>query len=206
MNARILIDTAKALVADDKGLLAMDESTSTCDKRFASLEIPQTEDARRAYRELIVTTPGLNESMSGAILFDETIRQKKKDSTPFVRILIDSGIIPGIKVDLGAKGLAGFPAEKATEGLDGLAARVQEYVRMGARFARWRAVIAVGDSVPVASSLSPGQVQPCCLPWRIQCGDGSLISTVICGATIQRLSSSRLSSRPGPVLGAKRNW
>jgi fructose-bisphosphate aldolase, class I len=148
MNTQTLIDTAKALVAADKGLLAMDESNPTCNKRFVKLGIPQTEEARRAYRELIVTTPGLGEYISGAILYDETIRQQKKDGTPFVKVLTDAGIIPGIKVDTGAKDLAGFPGEKVTEGLDGLAARFQEYVRMGARFAKWRAVIAIGAGIP----------------------------------------------------------
>jgi len=120
MNAQELIDTANALVADDKGLLAMDESNPTCNKRFAKLGIPQTEETRRAYRELIVTTPGLEESISGAILYNETIRQQKKDGTLFVKVLTDAGIIPGIKVDTGAKDLAGHPGEKITEGLDGL--------------------------------------------------------------------------------------
>src|ERR1022692_2167355 len=148
MNTQVLIETAKALLGAGRGLLAMDESTPTCNKRFASLGIPQTEEARRAYRELIVTTPGLGESISGAILYDETIRQQKKDGTLFVKVLNDAGIIPGIKVDIGAKDMAGFPGEKVTEGLDGLSVRVQEYVRMGARFAKWRAVIAMGDSIP----------------------------------------------------------
>jgi fructose-bisphosphate aldolase class I len=148
MNTQVLIDTARALVAGDKGLLAMDESNPTCNKRFARLGIPQTEEARRAYRELIVTTPGLGESISGAILYDETIRQGKKDGTPFVKVLVDAGIIPGIKVDTGAKDMAGFPGEKVTEGLDGLRDRLAEYSRMGARFAKWRAVIAVGDGIP----------------------------------------------------------
>ena len=148
MNAQELIDTAKALVADDKGLLAMDESNPTCNKRFAKLGIPQTEEARRAYRELIVTTPGLGECISGAILYDETIRQKKKDGTPFVKAITDAGIIPGIKVDTGAKDMAGHPGEKITEGLDGLRDRLAEYSQMGARFAKWRAVIAVGDGIP----------------------------------------------------------
>ena len=143
-----LIDTARALVADDKGLLAMDESNPTCNKRFAKLGIPQTVEARRAYRELIVTTPGLGESISGAILYDETIRQQKKDGTPFVKVITDAGIIPGIKVDTGAKDLAGHPGEKITEGLDGLRDRLAEYFQMGARFAKWRAVIAVGDGIP----------------------------------------------------------
>lgn len=136
------------LVIDDKGLLAMDESTPTCNKRFARLGIPQTEEARRAYRELIVTTPGLGESISGAILYDETIRQQKKDGTLFVKVLTDAGIIPGIKVDIGAKEMAGHPVEKITEGLDGLRDRLAEYAQMGARFAKWRAVIAIAEGVP----------------------------------------------------------
>jgi fructose-bisphosphate aldolase class I len=126
----------------------MDESNPTCNKRFARLGIPQTEEARRAYRELIVTTPGLGEFISGAILYDETIRQQKKDGTSFVKVLTDAGIIPGIKVDIGAKDMAGHPGEKITEGLDGLRDRLKEYFQMGARFAKWRAVIAVGDGIP----------------------------------------------------------
>ena len=145
MNTQTLIDTATALVADDKGLLAMDESHPTCNKRFAALGIPQTVEARRAWRELIVTTPGLGESISGVILFDETIRQQKMDGTPFIKVVTDAGIIPGIKVDTGAKDFAGHPGEKITEGLDGLRERLAEYFRMGARFAKWRAVIAVGN-------------------------------------------------------------
>jgi fructose-bisphosphate aldolase class I len=148
MNARELIDTARALVADYKGLLAMDESIPTCNKRFAPLGIPQTVEARRAYRELIVTTPGLGECINGAILCDETIRQAKRDGTPFLKVLTDAEIIPGIKVDLGAKDLAGHPGEKVTEGLDGLRTRLTEYSQMGARFAKWRAVIVVGDGIP----------------------------------------------------------
>jgi len=148
MNTQELVDTANALVADCKGLLAMDESNPTCNKRFAKLGIPQTVDARRAYRELIVTTSGLGEYISGAILYDETIRQQKKDGTPFVRVLTDAGIIPGIKVDAGAKDMAGHSGEKVTEGLDGLRERLTEYFQMGARFAKWRAVIAIGNRLP----------------------------------------------------------
>jgi fructose-bisphosphate aldolase class I len=148
MNMQELIDTATALVAGDKGLLAMDESNPTCNKRFASLGIPQTEEARRAWRELIVTTPGLGECISGAILYDETIRQQRKDGTLFVKVLFDAGIIPGIKVDTGAKDMAGHPGEKISEGLDGLRDRLAEYAQMGARFAKWRAVIALGDGIP----------------------------------------------------------
>ncbi len=153
MDTQELIRTAQALVADDKGLLAMDESTPTCNKRFAKLEIPQTVEARRAYRELLVTTPGLSESISGAILYDETIRQQTKDGTPFINVLTDAGIIPGIKVDTGAKDLAAHPGEKITEGLDGLRDRLTEYFQMGARFAKWRAVIAVGEGLPSRSCI-----------------------------------------------------
>jgi fructose-bisphosphate aldolase class I len=148
MNAHEFIDTARALVAGDKGLLAMDESNPTCNKRFARLGIPQTEEARRAYRELIVTTPGLGKFISGVILYDETIRQSRKDGTSFVKVITDAGIIPGIKVDTGAKDMAGHPGEKITGGLDGLRDRLADYSQMGARFAKWRAVIAVGDGFP----------------------------------------------------------
>jgi fructose-bisphosphate aldolase, class I len=148
MSAQELIDTANTLVAGGKGLLAMDESNPTCNKRFAKLGIPLTEEAHRAWRELIVTTPGLGECISGAILFDETIRQQKKDGTPFAKSLADVGIVPGIKVDLGAEDMAGHPGEKITEGLDGLRGRLKEYFQMGARFAKWRAVIAIGDGIP----------------------------------------------------------
>jgi fructose-bisphosphate aldolase class I len=148
MNTQELIGIAKKMVAGGKGLLAMDESNPTCNKRFAKLGIPQTEEARRAYRELIVTTPGLGESISGAILYDETIRQRKKDGTPFINVIAGAGIIPGIKVDTGAKDLAGHPGEKITEGLDGLRERLSEYFQMGARFAKWRAVIALGEGLP----------------------------------------------------------
>jgi fructose-bisphosphate aldolase class I len=148
MIVQELIETAGMLVADDKGLLAMDESNPTCNKRFAKQGIPQTEAARRAYRELIITTPRLGECISGAILYDETIRQRKKDGTPFIKAIIDAGIVPGIKVDTGAKDLAGFPGEKITEGLDGLRDRLKEYFQMGARFAKWRPVITVGGSMP----------------------------------------------------------
>src|SRR5476651_2144378 len=148
MNAQALINTARALVADDKGLLAMDESNPTCNRRFASLGIPQTEEARRTYRDLIVTTPTLGEYINGAILYDETIRQQTKDGLPFSKALSDAGVIPGIKVDRGATDLAGHPGEKITEGLDGLRDRLQEYARLGARFAKWRAVITLGANIP----------------------------------------------------------
>lgn len=148
MNVQKLTDTAATLVVGDRGLLAMDESNPTCNKRFAKLGIPQSAEAHRAYRELIVTTPGLGECISGAILYDETIRQQTSDGTPFAKALTEAGIIPGIKVDAGAKEMAGHPAEKVTEGLDGLRERLAEYAPMGARFAKWRAVIVIGDGIP----------------------------------------------------------
>ena len=153
MNEKILIETASRLFADDKGLLAMDESNPTCNQRFAKLNIPQTVEARRAYRELIITTPGLAERISGVILYDETIRQQKQDGTPFLKVLADAGIIPGIKVDTGAKDLAAHPGEKITEGLDGLRDRLKEYFQMGARFAKWRAVLIIGEGIPSRSCI-----------------------------------------------------
>lgn len=154
MNAPALIQTAHALMDDHKGLLAMDESNPTCDKRFAALGIPLTAEARRAWRELIVTTPGLADSISGAILFDETIRQRLQDGRPFAQALADVGIAPGIKVDGGAKALAGHAGEQVTEGLDGLRERLEGYAAMGARFAKWRAVIAIDDHLPSAAAVA----------------------------------------------------
>jgi fructose-bisphosphate aldolase class I len=148
MNKQILKDTIQQLFAGNKGLLAMDESNGTCNKRFAAEGIPQTVEMRRKYRELIVTTPGLNESIGGAILYDETIRQQTTDGIPMADVLVKAGIIPGIKVDMGAKPMAAFPNEKVTEGLDGLRDRLAEYKKMGARFAKWRAVIAIGNDIP----------------------------------------------------------
>jgi fructose-bisphosphate aldolase class I len=154
MNTQALIDIAKALVADGKGLLAMDESSSTCRKRFVEQGIEDTEEMRRAYRELLITTPQLSDSVSGLILFDETIHQAKKDGTPFVELIVKAGMIPGIKVDLGAKPLAGYPGETVTEGLDGLRARLQDYHNLGARFAKWRGVINIGDGIPSAAAIA----------------------------------------------------
>src|SRR5215469_439372 len=143
-----LRDIAHALVAPGKGILAADESTPTITKRFDAVGLPCTEETRRAYREMLFTTPDLGDSISGVILFDETIRQKTKDGTPFVEILRQQEMVPGIKVDKGAKPLAHFPGEKATEGLDGLCDRLDEYVKLGALFTKWRAVIRIGDGVP----------------------------------------------------------
>jgi len=149
-----LESTARKMVAYGKGLLAIDESIGTCNKRFAHWGIPQTAEAHRQYRQLIVETPGLSESISGVILYDETIRQNKDDGTPFAKALAQSGIMSGIKMDLGAKEMAGFPGEKVTEGLDGLRDRLAEYLQMGACFAKWRAVFAIGDGIP-----SPGCIE-----------------------------------------------
>jgi len=153
MTVQELAATAHQLVGSGKGLLAMDESNGTCNKRFAAVGAPQTEEARRSYRELIVTTPRLGESISGAILYDETIRQRKRDGTLFVQVLTDAGIIPGIKVDTGAKPLAGRPGETITEGLDGLRTRLRDYFQMGARFAKWRAVISPANGLPSRSCI-----------------------------------------------------
>ena len=153
MNIQKLIDTAKALVADSKGLLAMDESYPTCNKRFAKLGIPETAELRCDYRELIVTTAGLNKSISGAILFDETIRQHLKDGTSFINALNDRGIIPGIKVDAGTVAMAGHPGERITEGLDNLRDRLKEYAQMGLHFAKWRAVITIGEGIPTRACI-----------------------------------------------------
>src|SRR6266566_3795525 len=141
-----LHETAKALVAEGKGILAADESTSTIKKRFDSIDLESTEDNRRAYRELLFTTAGVEEYISGVILFDETIRQSAADGTPFPKVLESRGIIPGIKVDKGAKPLALAEGETITEGLDGLRERLDEYQELGARFAKWRAVISIGES------------------------------------------------------------
>jgi fructose-bisphosphate aldolase class I len=140
--------TARALVADGKGIIAIDESSGTCERRFKSVGVKSTEETRRQYRQLLLTTPGIEEYISGPILFDETIRQKTDDGTPFVKVIQGKGQIPGIKVDKGAHPLAGSQSEKVTEGLDGLRARIEEYYGMGARFAKWRAVITIGEGIP----------------------------------------------------------
>lgn len=139
---------AKAMVAPGKGILAMDESHPTCAKRFKALGIPETEAMRQAYRDMLVTTAGLSDYISGAILFDETIRQTTLAGAAFPDYLSEHGIIPGIKVDAGAKALAGHAGEKVTEGLDGLRERLNEYYQLGARFSKWRAVITIGDGLP----------------------------------------------------------
>jgi fructose-bisphosphate aldolase class I len=148
-----LASTARAMVAPGKGILAADESTGTIEKRFTSIGVESTEDNRRAYREMLFTAKGLGDHISGVILFDETIRQSTADGTSFVDVLRTAGMIPGIKVDTGAKPLAGFPGESVTEGLDGLRGRLEEYRGLGARFAKWRAVIALGPGLPTAGCI-----------------------------------------------------
>ena len=143
-----LRDTARGLVARGKGILAADESSGTIEKRFDQIGVTSTEETRRAYRQLLFTTPGLEEHISGVILFDETIRQSTEDGTRFTEVLEKAGVIPGIKVDTGAKPLALFDGETVTEGLDGLRERLAEYGELGARFAKWRATYFIGDGRP----------------------------------------------------------
>jgi fructose-bisphosphate aldolase class I len=153
MGAHELHETARAIVADHKGILAADESTGTIKKRFDSIGVESTEENRRFYRQLLFTAPGMEESIGGVILYDETIRQSADDGTPFAEVLSSKGVIPGIKVDTGAHDQAGFPGEKVTEGLDGLRGRFEEYRGLGARFAKWRAVITIGDGIPTDGNL-----------------------------------------------------
>ena len=148
MSIEQLAETAQAMVAAGKGIIAIDESNATIKKRFDGVGVECTEENRRAYREMLLSTPKLGDYISGAILFDETLRQSTKAGVPFAKLMMDNGIIPGIKVDKGTHALAGFPGEVVTEGLDGLRARLEEYYKLGARFAKWRAVINIGDDIP----------------------------------------------------------
>jgi fructose-bisphosphate aldolase, class I len=150
MAEETLEATARALVAPGKGILAADESTGTIEKRLKSIDVESTEANRRAYRDMLFTTPGIGDHISGVILFDETIRQSTKDGVPFTKVLQDAGVIPGIKVDKGAKTLARAADEKVTEGLDGLRERLEDYRGLGARFTKWRAVIEIDDDRPSA--------------------------------------------------------
>jgi fructose-bisphosphate aldolase class I len=154
MDVAQLASTAEALAAAGKGILAADESSGTIAKRFKSINLESTEDNRRAYRQMLFTTKGAADFISGVILFDETLRQSADDGRRFVEVLGAQGIIPGIKVDKGAKALAGFPGETVTEGLDGLRERYAEYAELGAKFAKWRAVITIGDSIPSRACIS----------------------------------------------------
>ena len=149
-----LIQIAKAMVAPGKGILAADESTGTIEKRFTSINVENTEENRRAYRDLLFTTKGIGDSISGVILYDETLRQKSADGMSFVDLLNKNGVLPGIKVDAGAKPLAFCPGETVTEGLDNLPKRCAEYVKLGAKFAKWRAVIDIGVDMPSSTSIA----------------------------------------------------
>ncbi|TDJ13179.1 MAG: fructose-bisphosphate aldolase class I, partial [Gammaproteobacteria bacterium] len=148
MSFKDMESVAQAMVVPGKGILAADESSPTIKKRFDLIDTESTEESRRTYREMLFTTPGLADYISGVILYDETLRQQTADGVLFPALLADMGVIPGIKVDTGAKDLAAFPGEKVTEGLDGLRERLAEYHEMGARFAKWRAVITIGDGIP----------------------------------------------------------
>jgi len=153
MEKKQLMEVARSLVAPGKGILAADESFSTIEKRFKAFQIPSSEVTRRDYREMLLATPGLGQFISGVILFDETLRQKSADGRPLIELLKAQGIVPGIKVDKGAKALANFPGEKVTEGLDGLGDRLAEYAKLGARFTKWRAVITIGPDIPTRNCL-----------------------------------------------------
>ena len=153
MDTKVMTQTAKAMVATGKGLLAADESAGTCKKRFDSVNVECNEENRRAYREMLFTTPNISEFVSGVILFDETLRQSTKDGTNFAAYLQKNGIIPGIKVDAGAVDMPLHPGEKVTEGLDKLPQRMEDYFKMGARFAKWRSVITIGEGIPSRACL-----------------------------------------------------
>lgn len=154
MRTNDLASIAKAMVAPGKGILAADESTGTIEKRFKGISVECTEENRRAYRDMLFTTRGLGEFISGVILYDETLRQKSADGTSFADLLTKNDVLPGIKVDIGAKDMALCPDEKITEGLDGLAKRCAEYVKLGAKFAKWRAVITIGRDIPSAACIT----------------------------------------------------
>jgi fructose-bisphosphate aldolase class I len=153
MHLQQLESTAKELVPEGKGILAADESFGTIEKRFNAVDIDSTEESRRQYREMLFTTGGIGEYLSGVILFDETIRQESSDGTPLPQVLERQGVVPGIKVDRSTVDLPLAPGEKYTQGLDGLRERLEEYVEMGARFTKWRAVITIGDGIPTVKCI-----------------------------------------------------
>jgi fructose-bisphosphate aldolase, class I len=153
MSIEQLEQIAQAMVAPGKGIIAIDESNNTIKKRFEAVGVPNTEENRRAYREMLLTVPNLSDHISGAILYDETIRQSTKAGVPFTKVMLDNGILPGIKVDRGPFPLAGFPGELVTEGLDGLRDRLNEYAKLGAKFAKWRAVITIGEDMPSSTCI-----------------------------------------------------
>ncbi len=153
MSIDQLAEIAQAMVAPGKGIIAIDESSTTIKKRFDAVGIECDEANRRNYREMLLTTPNLSDHISGAILYDETLRQSTRAGEPFAKVMVDAGMLPGIKVDKGTTPLAGFPGELITEGLDGLRGRLAEYVQLGARFAKWRAVITIGEDMPSSTCI-----------------------------------------------------
>ncbi|HMC09285.1 MAG TPA: class I fructose-bisphosphate aldolase [Actinomycetota bacterium] len=227
MSAPDPIETARTLVAGGRGILAADESTGTITKRFQAVGIDSTADTRRAYRELLLTAPGVSEFISGVILYDETIRQTASDGTPFPDMIKERGIIPGIKVDTGAKVLAKAPDEKVTEGLDGLRERITEYVEMGARFAKWRAVITIGEGIPsdycihtnahalarYAALCQEGGLAPIVEPEALIDGDHTIeqcfeatertLRAVFAELAIQRVSLEGMVLKPNMVIAGK---
>ena len=176
MNTTELAATAHAMVANRRGILAADESTSTIGKRFTSINLQSTEEHRRLYREMLMTAPGAAEYISGVIMYDETLRQKTKDGVPFPTYLTQNKMLPGIKVDTGAKPLAGFPGETITEGLDGLGERLAEYYKLGARFAKWRAVIDIGSGMPSAYAIEANAAA--LARYAILCQEASIVPIV----------------------------
>ena len=202
--------TARAIVAPGKGVLAADESTGTMTKRLDSVDVESTEDNRRRFRELLFTAPEAERHISGVILYDETIRQQSADGTPFPELLAGRGMIPGIKVDTGAKPLAGAPDEKVTEGIDGLRERLEEYRGLGARFAKWRAVIGIGDGLPsdyaitvnahalarYAALCQEAEIVPIVEPEVLMDGDHTIErSEEATGATLRAVFSELLGQR-----------
>lgn len=215
MDIQMMSSTAQALVAPGKGILAADESSPTIAKRLAGIGLASTEPIRRSYREMLFTTEGLGEFISGVILFDETIRQAAADGTPFPEVLRRQGIIPGIKVDGGTRPLAGCPGEVVTEGLDGLRTRLEEYASLGARFAKWRAVIRIADRLPSTTCLEANAhalaryaalaqeagLTPIVEPEVVMDGDHSLERCAEVSVKVLRIVYDQLS-RHGVVLEA----
>jgi len=229
MNHSELESIARAMVAKGKGILAADESSGTIKKRFDTIQLDSTEEARRTYRELLFTAPNVADHISGVILYDETIRQKTKDGTPFPQHLSKLGIVPGIKVDMGAKPLAGFPGETITEGLDGLRERMAEYHKLGARFAKWRAVIDIGKHIPTqfaidanahalaryAALCQEANIVPIVEPEVLMDGDHSIerceeVTSATLASVFAQLHSHRIHLegmilKPNMVISGKKN-
>jgi fructose-bisphosphate aldolase class I len=229
MNRSELERIAQAMVSKGKGILAADESSGTIKKRFDKISVASTEESRRAYRDMLFTTPKMSESISGVILFDETLRQKTAAGVPFPDYLAKLGVIPGIKVDAGAKALAGFANETMTEGLDGLRERLVEYHKLGARFAKWRAVIDIGAGIPSAFAVDANAhglaryaalcqengIVPIVEPEVLMDGDHSIerceeVTTAVLVATFQQLAAHRvylegMVLKPNMVISGKQN-